>query len=75
MPESVQARQPNNRPDSIDLVELMYRLLAKWKLIACLAVAFAIVAGVYTFFFIMWRKTALIWACASCMDYRRIWRI
>ena len=63
MPESVQARQLNNRPDSIDLVELMYRLLAKWKLIACLAVVFAIVAGVYTFFFItpMYQATSTIY--------------
>lgn len=63
MPESMQARQPNNRPDPIDLVELMYRLLAKWKLIACLAAVFAIAAGVYTVFFItpMYQATSTIY--------------
>lgn len=63
MPESAQARQPNKSPDTIDLVELMYRLLAKWKLLVCLAVVFAIAAGVYTIFFItpMYQATSTIY--------------
>lgn len=33
---------------TIDLVELMYRLLANWKLIACMALAFALAACLVT---------------------------
>ena len=48
---------------NIDLVELMYRLLAGWKLILCLAICFAIVAAVYTFFFVtpLYRATSVIY--------------
>lgn len=35
---------------TIDLVELMYRLLGNWKLIAGLAVGLAVIMGVYTSF-------------------------
>lgn len=37
---------------TIDLVDLFYRLLASWKLIVCLALVFAIGAGVYTMYFV-----------------------
>ena len=37
---------------TIDLMELMYRLLANWKLIACLALGLAVVAGFYTGIFV-----------------------
>lgn len=49
--------------DTIDLMELFYRLLAKWKLIVCMALAFAIVAGVYTVFFVtpMYEATSTIY--------------
>lgn len=48
---------------TIDLVELMYRLLASWKLIVCLAVSFAIVVGVYTLCFVtpMYQATSTIY--------------
>lgn len=62
-PERVQARHPNNNANAIDLVELMWRLLANWKLIACLVVAFTIAAGVYTFFCVtpMYEATSTIY--------------
>ncbi len=48
---------------TIDLVELMYRLLGRWKLIVCLALVFALAAGVYTFFLVtpMYEATATIY--------------
>ncbi len=62
-PESAQAIQPNNTPRTIDTIELMYRLLASWKLIVCLALVFAIIEGVYTAFFItpMYQATSTIY--------------
>ena len=61
--EGARARQPNNTVNTIDLIELMYRLLANWKLIASLAVICAIVAGVYTFFCVtpMYQATSTIY--------------
>lgn len=47
-------RMTNNRPaaaemeTSIDLIEMLYRLLASWKLILCLALIGALGAGYYT---------------------------
>ncbi len=38
--------------DEIDLVEMAYRMLAKWKLILCLALIGALVTGVYTIGFV-----------------------
>lgn len=47
----------------IDLMELMYRLLAHWKLIVCLALIFAIATGVYTTYTTtpMYRATSVIY--------------
>ena len=55
--------QPTNMNDTIDLIELMYRLLAKWKLIISLALVLAIVSGVYTVFFVtpMYEATSTIY--------------
>lgn len=39
---------PEDEVGTIDLVELMYRLLASWKLIACMALAFALAACLIT---------------------------
>lgn len=49
--------------DTIDLVELMYRLLGRWKLIVCLALLLAVAAGVYTSFFVtpMYEATSTIY--------------
>lgn len=49
--------------DTIDLIELMYRLLGRWKLIVCLALVFAVAAGVYTIFFVtpMYEATSTIY--------------
>ena len=49
--------------DTIDLVELMYRLLDSWKLLVCLALIGAILAGVFTTFFItpMYQSTSTIY--------------
>lgn len=44
--------QSSGMNDRIDLMELVYRLLASWKLIVCLALALAIASGVYTVFFV-----------------------
>ena len=55
--------QQQNENAEIDLVELMYRLLGSWKLLLCLALAFAITAGVYTSFFVtpMYQATSTIY--------------
>lgn len=52
---------------TIDLVELMYRLLGSWKLIAGLAVGLAIVMGVYTSFFVtpMYEATSIIYVLSN----------
>lgn len=49
--------------DEIDLIELMYRLLSRWKLIICLALAFALTAGVITAYFItpLYEATSVIY--------------
>lgn len=49
--------------DEIDLVEMAYRMLANWKLILCLALIFALIAGVYTIGFVtpMYQATSTIY--------------
>lgn len=49
--------------NTIDLVELMYRLLGQWKLIVCLAVVLALAAGIYTVFLVtpMYEATSTIY--------------
>ena len=61
--EGVPAAHPADNPTTIDLVELMYRLLASWKMIACVALSFMFVAGIYTVFFAtpMYRATSTIY--------------
>ena len=44
--------------DEIDLVELMYRLLEKWKIIVLACILGALIAGVYTIFFVTPTYTA-----------------
>ena len=46
------ATTQQNDATTIDLVELMYRLLGSWKLLVGVALAFAIVAGIYTSLFV-----------------------
>lgn len=55
--------QPTNMNNRIDLMELIYRLLASWKLIVSLALVLAIVSGVYTVFFVtpMYEATSTIY--------------
>lgn len=62
-PNSGQTQQRNNSAKAIDLVELAYRLLANWKLIVCLTLAFAIMAGAYTFFLVtpLYQATSTIY--------------
>lgn len=43
---------PQDVTDTIDLMELMYRLLGRWKLIVALALLFALVFGIYTSLFV-----------------------
>lgn len=59
--------QPSGNAATIDLVELMYRLLGSWKLIVCLAVGFALIAGVYTSFFVtpMYEATSIIYVLSN----------
>ena len=54
---------PGDSVDTIDLVELMYRLLSGWKLIVCMALVFALAAGVFTEFFVtpMYEATSTIY--------------
>ena len=49
--------------DTIDPMDLMYRLLGRWKLIVCVAVLLAVAMGVYTFSFVtpMYQATATIY--------------
>ncbi len=62
-PEIIQEPQVTNSVNTIDLVELMYRLLTSWKLLLCCALAFAVIAGVYTVFFVtpMYRAKSTIY--------------
>lgn len=55
------AAQPEDT--EIDLVELMYRLLGSWKLIGCLALAGALIAGIYTLCFMtpLYESTSTIY--------------
>lgn len=54
---------PEVEETTIDLVELLYRLLAKWKMILCLALVFAIAMGAYTIYYItpLYRATSTIY--------------
>lgn len=57
-------KQPvSNSSDTVDILEWIYRLLANWKKIVCLALALAIISGVYTVFFItpMYEATSTIY--------------
>lgn len=53
--------------DTIDLVELMYRLLDGWKLIVCLTVGFALISGIFTSFFVtpMYEATSIIYVLSN----------
>lgn len=48
---------------TIDLMDLMYRLLGNWKLIVGLALVFAVLTGIYTFYFVtpMYEATSTIY--------------
>lgn len=62
--EAVRAPMPGAPAgDTIDLIELMYRLLGRWKLIVCLALVFAVAAGAYTMYFVtpMYQATSTIY--------------
>ena len=53
------AGRPNDGgEDEIDLVELMYRLLEKWKIIVLACILGALIAGAYTIFFVTPMYTA-----------------
>ena len=48
---------------TVDLVELLYRLLGNWKLIVCLSLALALAAGLYSAFLVtpMYEATSTIY--------------
>jgi len=54
---------PSDDADAIDLEELMFRLLARWKMIVCMALLFAMIAGAYTLYFVtpMYEATSTIY--------------
>lgn len=54
---------PDGDENEIDMVELVYCVLAKWKLIVCCALAFMVVAGVFTVAFMtpMYKATSTIY--------------
>lgn len=58
---------PSGDVNTIDLVELMYRLLDGWKLIVCLAVGLALISGLYTAFFVtpMYEATSIIYVLSN----------
>ncbi len=62
-PAASRIQQPDNAAATIDLVELMYHLLGSWKMLVCLALAFAVAAGVYTSFFVtpLYQATSTIY--------------
>lgn len=62
-PAASRIQQPDNTAATIDLVELMYHLLGSWKMLVCLALAFAVAAGVYTSFFVtpLYQATSTIY--------------
>ena len=62
-PQAVTVREQAEDVDTIDLVDLAYRLLDSWKLLVCLALIGAILAGVFTTFFItpMYQSTSTIY--------------
>ena len=61
------ATRPPENVATIDLVELMYRLLGSWKLIVCLALVCALIAGVYTWLFVtpMYQATSIIYVLSN----------
>ena len=63
VPTAPLVKQQSDDEMAIDLVDLFYRLLASWKLIVCLALVFAIAAGVYTVYFVtpLYRATSIIY--------------
>ena len=50
--KTIAAAQPADMENYIDLEELLYRLLASWKLIISLALILAVVMGAYTVFIV-----------------------
>ncbi len=62
-PAAAVPEQSSDDTVTIDLVDLFYRLLANWKLIVCLALVFALIAGVYTIYFVtpQYRATSVIY--------------
>lgn len=63
MPAAAAQSNQSDEGITIDLMDLFYRLLASWKLILCLALVFAIAAGVYTIYFVtpLYRATSIIY--------------
>ncbi len=61
--EPLMVQGQTNEEITIDLEELLYRLLAKWKMIVCMALGFAVIFGAYTHFFVtpMYRATSTIY--------------
>lgn len=66
-PAALSAPQHSEDEMTIDLVDLFYRLLDSWKLILCLALVFAIAAGVYTLYFVtpQYRATSIIYVLST----------
>ena len=56
--QSLTGRPNDGGEDEIDLVELMYRLLEKWKIIVLACILGALIAGAYTIFFVTPMYTA-----------------
>ena len=61
--DSTLSVQQTNSEISIDLVELLYRMLASWKLIVCMPLIFMIAAAAYTSFLVtpMYQATSTIY--------------
>lgn len=54
---------PSGSARMIDLKDLFYRLAAGWKIIVCVAAVCAVIAGVYTVYFVtpMYQATAILY--------------
>ena len=62
-PRPMTSRVQAEDADTIDLIDLAYRLLDSWKLIVCLALVMALAAGLFTEFFVtpMYEATSTIY--------------
>ena len=67
LPEMARSAAADTGTNEIDLVELLYRLLEKWKIIVAVALLCALAAGIYVFRFVTptYRATSKIYMLST----------